>query len=48
MATNRYKHSSLQNDGKDTNEDACHNLSEVEFVGETVMAKASKPKNSTF
>jgi DNA segregation ATPase FtsK/SpoIIIE-like protein len=27
-------------------EDACHDLSEVEFVGETVMAKTSKPKSS--
>ncbi len=26
--------------------DACHNLSEMEFVGEAVMAKTCKPKAS--
>ena len=29
-------------------QDARHDLPKVEFVGETVMAKTSKPKNSTF
>ena len=29
-------------------QDARHDMSEVEFVGETVMTKTSKPKNTTF
>ena len=39
MTTNRYKHSSLQNDGKDTNEDACHDLSEGGACGRNCNGK---------
>lgn len=29
-------------------EDTCYDLSEMEHVGETIMATTSKPKSSTF